>query len=131
MSVQNLADILKADQAKSVWFSAEDLSYMYIHVGLTQNDLALPDVYYGDMGQTIEITGNYCGYSFDHLVAFAPVEGSVLELNADVEWSNTKGEIPIYNLILLEQVKLDNDLFKKYDPRSNHATPTHHQRNQT
>ena len=113
-SVQRLADILRADHAKSVWFATQDLNDMYIHVGLTRNNLALPNVYYGDMGQTIEIKGNYCGYSFDHLLAFAPVEGPVHELNAEIEWSNATGKIPLNNLVLLDHVKLDDDIVNVY-----------------
>ena len=81
---------------------------MYIHVGLTRNNLALPNVYYGDMGQTIPIGGNHCGYSFDHLLAFAPVEGPVYKFYAEIEWSDANGEIPLNNLLLLEQVSLDD-----------------------
>jgi hypothetical protein len=106
-SVQHIADRLKADGAKNVWFSTKDLDYMYIHVGLTRNNLALPNVYYGDMGQTISIKGNHCGYSFDHLLAFAPVEGPVYKFYAEIEWSDANGEIPLNHLLLLEQVSLD------------------------
>jgi len=113
-SVQQVADILTADHAENVWFSAKDLSYMYIHVGLTRNNLALPVVYYGDMGQVIQIKGKHCGYSFDHLLAFAPVEGSAYELNAGIEWSDTQGRIPLDNLFLVEQVLLDGDLVNIY-----------------
>jgi hypothetical protein len=113
-SVQYVADLLKADHAKSVWFSAKDLNYMYIHVGLTRNHLALPVVYYGDMGQTIQIKGNHCGYSFDHLLAFAPVEGATYRLDANIEWSNTQGEIPLKNLFLIKQVSLDGDIVNIY-----------------
>jgi len=113
-TIQKLADKLKADNAKSIWFSTKDLSYMYIHVGLTRNNIALPDVYYGDMGQTIAIKGNYCGYSFDHIIAFAPIEGQKLELNADVEWSNAKGEIPLGRLLLIEQMKVDDESLNVY-----------------
>jgi hypothetical protein len=113
-SVQQVADILKNDQAKNVWFSAKDLSYMYIHVGLTRNNLSLPSVYYGDMGQVIKIKGDHCGYSFDHLLAFAPVEGPVYELAADTEWSDAHGEIPVKNLFLLGQLRLDNNTLNIY-----------------
>lgn len=114
VSVQRVADILKDDQAKNVWFSSKDLRYMYIHVGLSRNNLSLPSVYYGDMGQEIKIQGNHCGYSFDHLLAFAPVEGPAYELNADVEWADAHGEIPTKNLFLLGQVRLDKDTINIY-----------------
>ena len=113
-SVQHVADILKADNAKSIWFSTRALDDMYIHVGLTRNDLALPNVYYGDMGQNITAMGSYCSYSFDHVIAFAPIEGSTLQLLADTEWSVTDEEIPLDKLSLLERVKLDDRILNIY-----------------
>jgi hypothetical protein len=83
-----------------------ELNDMYIQVVLTQNGIALPNVYYGDMGQEVEITGNYCGYSFDHLIALTPVQGKSIELKADMEWSGTKGEISLNDLYLVRQVIL-------------------------
>jgi hypothetical protein len=88
--------------------------YMYIHVGLTRNNLALPNVYYGDMGQTIKTKGNNCGYSFDHLLTLAPIDKPSYKLIADTEWSNTKGEIPSNNLFLLEQINLDSEIVNIY-----------------
>lgn len=113
-SVQGLADVLKADHAKSVWFATKDLSDIYIHVGLTRNRLALPNVYYGDMGQAIEIKGDHCGYSFDHLLTFTPVHGRGHQLNAEIEWSSATGEIALNNLALLNQVQLDEDVINIY-----------------
>jgi hypothetical protein len=112
--VQRLANVLKADSAKSVWISTRNLGDMYIHVGLTANHLSLPNVYYGDMGQDIELLGNYCGYSFDHLIVFAPVDKDPIKLEADTEWSNTSGEISLENLSLLEQVKVDDKTLNIY-----------------
>lgn len=114
-SIQQLADILKADHAKSVWISKKHLlDDMYIQVGLTRNNLALPNVYYGDMGQDIEVTGTHCGYSFDHLIVFGPVKGPVLELSAAPEWSDTYGLISLDNLLLLEQIKLNGSVVSVY-----------------
>jgi hypothetical protein len=113
-AVQHLADVLKTDQAKSVWFSTTELDHMYIDVGLTANHLSLPNVYYGDMGQEIEIKGPYCGYSFDHILAFAPVNGTVIELYANTEWSSTAGKISLDQLSLLEQVTVGDDLINVY-----------------
>lgn len=113
-SVQHLADILKADQAKSVWLSTRKLDDMYIDVGLTRNHISLPNVYYGDMGQAIRIEGPYCGYSFDHILAAAPADGSVIELYPNVEWSHTTGEIPVDRLLLVEAVRLGDELLNVY-----------------
>lgn len=113
-SVQRLADILKADHAKSVWRSDVDLDTMYIDVGLTRNHIALPNVYYGDMGQQIQIQGPYCGYSFDHLLASAPVDSTVIELYPNTEWSHTTGEISLDHLHLLEQIQIGDDLLNVY-----------------
>jgi hypothetical protein len=113
-SVQQLANVLKSDHAKSVWLSSIELNDMYIDVGLTRNQIALPNVYYGDMGQEIQIQGQHCGYSFDHVLAFAPVNGSVLELYPNTEWSHTTGEISLDRLLLLEQVRVGDDLLNVY-----------------
>jgi hypothetical protein len=118
-AVQNLADTLRADSAKRVWFSEIDLGYMYIHVGLNRNRLSLPVVYYGDMGQKFEIAGNHCGYSFDHLIARLPIEGSAIELNSNVEWSQTKSEISLDQLFLIKQLQLGNDKFNVYRVKCN------------
>ena len=65
---QQLANLLKAEQVESVWLSPTKLSNMYLDVVLTQNDIFLPNVYYGDMGQQTRVDGPYCGYSFDSLI---------------------------------------------------------------
>lgn len=104
---QALADVLKADDAKSVWMSMRELNDMYIQVVLTQNGISLPNVYYGDMGQAVKIEGEYCGYSFDHLVALAPIEGESIELKADMEWSNTQGRISLNELSLVRRVNIN------------------------
>lgn len=108
-SVQQLADVLKADRAKSVWLSTRELDDMYIDVGLTRNDISLPNVYYGDMGQAIPIQGPYCGYSFDHILVVPPVDGAVIELSPNVEWSLAAGEIPLHQLVSLEEIRLGNN----------------------
>jgi hypothetical protein len=113
-SVHRLVEVLKADSAKRVWISTRNLDDMYIHVGLTANQLALPNVYYGDLGQVIQLSGNYCGYSFDHLIVFAPVDKDPIQLRADAEWSNTSGEIPLESLSLLQQVKVDDKKLNVY-----------------
>ena len=113
-AIQKLADMLHADGAKRVWYSEIDLSYMYIQVGLNRNRLSLPVVYYGDMGQAFESTGDYCGYSFDHLIVRLPVEGSTIDLPAGVEWSNSQGEISTDRLFLIKQLQLGDDHFNVY-----------------
>ena len=105
---QALADVLKADDAKSVWMSMRELNDMYIQVAINRNGIALPNVYYGDMGQNVEITGDYCGYSFDHLVTPKPGAGDSIALNADMEWSDARGEIPLYDLSLVRDVTIHN-----------------------
>jgi hypothetical protein len=105
---QTLANILKADGAKSTWISMRELNDMYIQAVLTQNGIALPNVYYGDMGQEIKITGDYCSYSFDHLIAAVPVGEKSVELKADMEWSDTKGKMPLNDLYLIEQTTVHN-----------------------
>lgn len=93
LQAQRLADVLKADGARSVWISMRELNDMYIQVALNRNGLSLPNVYYGDMGQVVKIEGGFCGYSFDHLLVWEPVNGDSILLRADMEWSQTEGEI--------------------------------------
>lgn len=100
---QALADILRTDHAESVWVTnlnvgekaAEPKSFQestlefqdtYIEVVLTDNGFALPNVYYGDMGQTIPIEGPYCGYSFDHVIA--PLRDTDIELVSKLTGQN-------------------------------------------
>jgi hypothetical protein len=87
---------------------------MYIDVGLTRNDISLPNVYYGDMGQAIPIQGSYCGYSFDHILVVPPVDGDAIELSPNTEWSQAAGEIPLDRLVLLQEVRLGNQLLHVY-----------------
>jgi hypothetical protein len=105
---QSLADILKEDDARSVWISMRELNDMYIQTVLNQNGITLPNVYYGDMGQEVKIMGSYCGYSFDHLIALAPIIGDSVELKADMEWSEAKGEISLNDLYFVEKVTIHN-----------------------
>lgn len=95
LQAQRLAEVLKADGARSVWVSMRELNDMYIQVALNRNGLSLPNVYYGDMGQEVKIEGNFCGYSFDHLLVWEPVSGTSVPLKADMEWSETEGVIPL------------------------------------
>jgi hypothetical protein len=108
LQAQTLANILKADGVVSAWISMRELNDMYVQVVLTQNGIALPNIYYGDMGQEVKIMGDYCGYSFDHLIVQSPVAGDTIELKADMEWSNTRGEIPLNDLYLIGQVTIRN-----------------------
>lgn len=111
---QILADVLKSDNAKNAWISMRELNDMYIQVVLTQNGISLPNVYYGDMGQAVKIEGDYCGYSFDHLVTLAPIEGDSIELKADMEWSDTHGRISLNELSLVRRVNINGLTYDVY-----------------
>lgn len=113
---QHTADILKSDGAKQVWISMEnELNNMYIQASFNRNGLGLPNVYYGDMGQLVRIEGSHCGYSFDHLVTMPPSnETQYIELVADMEWSDTKGKIPLSDLNLVQQVNIHNLTYNIY-----------------
>lgn len=112
---QKAANILKADHAKNVWISMRELNDMYIHIVFNQNGLNLPNVYYGDMGQTVKIEGNYCGYSFDHLVAPPPLHtDQFINIVADMEWSDAKAKIPLEDLTLIQQEKINGILYNFY-----------------
>jgi hypothetical protein len=111
---QNLANTLKADSAKKVWISMRELNDMYIQVVLTQNGIVLPNVYYGDMGQEVKITGDYCGYSFDHLIVLESLVREPIELKADMEWSDIQGEISLTDLALVKRVKINDGFYHVY-----------------
>lgn len=112
---QYAADILKADGTQQVWASMHDnLNDMYIQASLNRNGIGLPNVYYGDMGQTIEIYGGHCGYSFDHLITPPPVGKQYINLTADIEWSNVKGQISLGNMVLIQQAPINGTLYNFY-----------------
>ncbi len=117
---QELADTLIIDGAKNVWISLQDLqgmsrlNDMYIQVALTRNELGLPNVYYGDMGQEIILQGDHCGYSFDHLLSTKSVVAGPLELNPDIEWSSVRSTIPVEQLLWIGQVQVHENLYQVY-----------------
>lgn len=116
---EKLAEILKDDNAKRVWFSMEELNDMYIDVVLTRYGISLPNVYYGDMGQTISYTGPYCGYSFDHLINLAPSNEEYVELTADVK-PRVLGRIPRSLLQQIDQIKLYSKTYDIYRVTCDH-----------
>ncbi len=122
LQAQTLVNILKADNTKSAWISMRDLNDMYIQAVLNQNQISLPNVYYGDMGQEVKITGTNCGYSFDHLISPAPITGNIIELKADMEWSDTKGEIPLNDLYLIGQATVHDLQYNLYRVQCNSQT---------
>ena len=112
---QHAASILKADGAQQVWISMHDnLNDMYIQVSLNLNGIGLPNVYYGDMGQTIKIDGSYCGYSFDHLIAPPPAGTQAINLTADIEWSDAKGRISLGNMVLIQHAPINGIIYNFY-----------------
>jgi hypothetical protein len=117
---QRLADILKADHARSVWISMQELigsdklNDMYIQATLMRNGLGLPNVYYGDMGQKIIVEGAYCGYSFDHLVTLNSAEAGGVSLNSDIDWSTTTGWIPAKDLELVGETDVNSNHYRVY-----------------
>jgi hypothetical protein len=110
---QNLAILLQADDAKSVWFSPEELSSMYVHVALTEFGIALPNVYYGDMDQEVPVRGPYCGYSFDHLIIPVSDTEEQIELVNDIS-QRYVGRIPIKNLQLISRITLNAQPYDVY-----------------
>lgn len=113
-NMQNLANILKEDNAESVWFSMSSLKDMYVHTALMRNGLSLPNVYYGDMGQSIPVHGDTCGYSFDHLIA-SPMElNSYIELRSDLDWINIADKISMDSLRKIEQITVNGKEYNIY-----------------
>ena len=62
----------------------------------------------------MKIEGDYCGYSFDHLVTLAPIEGDSIELKADMEWSDTHGRISLNELSLVRRVNINGLTYDVY-----------------
>jgi hypothetical protein len=110
---QKLADLLVADRAESVWFSPAEQKEMYISVVLTRNGIALPNVYYGDMGQTVPVAGPYCGYSFDHILVPASAGGTDVELVSDISYKNL-GSIPFANLQRMGRMTFEDWTYDVY-----------------
>jgi hypothetical protein len=114
-NAEQLAIMLKRDGSESVWFSMQNLNDTYIEAVLTQNNLALPNAYYGDMGQKLIITGNHCGFSFDHLIVLTPDQSQAqIRLKSDLDWIPDPGYISITNLLLLKQMTLDGKEYSIY-----------------
>lgn len=64
-----LAAYLRQRGAQSVWTNTS-YSNVLLNVALNLEEIHLPHVYYGDMGQTVQVQGTYCGgYTFDHVIA--------------------------------------------------------------
>ncbi len=76
--------------------------------------VSLPNVYYGDMGQTVVIRGDHCGYSFDHLISLNSVGPNGIALTPDIDWSNARGRIPASDLLLIQEVDVDGNRYKVY-----------------
>jgi hypothetical protein len=117
---QELADVLLADNARSVWISMQELTgsdkrnSMYIQAALMRNGLSLPNVYYGDMGQKVTIHGDSCGYSFDHLVTLSASDAAGVNLTADIDWSGASGWISARNLTLVDQIDVNGRYYSVF-----------------
>jgi len=87
---------------------------MYLDVVLTQQRIALPNVYYGDMGQQITTSGSNCGYSFDYLInpSSSSEKESIMLVSAVS--GQSLDTIPYENLEFLDQVTLDSQPYDIY-----------------
>jgi hypothetical protein len=113
--VQYMVDILEKNDAKSVWFSMSSLQDMYIHTILMQNGIGLPNVYYGDMGQTVPVQGDMCGYSFDYLITTHSITQSpYVELRTDLDWIKDIEKIPMGNLQKIDGIRIDSKEYNIY-----------------
>ncbi|GAB4477587.1 MAG: hypothetical protein Kow0088_16640 [Anaerolineales bacterium] len=103
---QALADLLKRHGAKQVWIPSDNASEMFVHVVLNRNGIGLSNVYYGDMGQEPAITGDHCGYGFDHLVTRQPITTQNYLLKPDLWWTTASGTISRQNLRFVGKTSL-------------------------
>lgn len=110
---QALAKTLKENSAEQVWLSTT-LDEMYIQVVLNQNGIGLPNVYYGDMGQEVKVTGKYCGYSFDSLVTKDQSMLGYIELKSDMNGFQPIGKISLENLFFVKSITIHNQDYSIY-----------------
>ncbi len=111
--VNELVELLKQDNAKSVWINHQLPTNMNMEVGLTKQGFNLPNVYYGDMGQTVPVYGNFCGYAFDHIITSEKAEKFIV-LTPNNEWENFAIPIPSDNLKLVGKVRVNDLLYWIY-----------------
>ncbi len=112
--VKELTTLLNADHAKSVWINKQLPINMNIDVGLTQQGFQLPNVYYGDMGQKIPVSGNICGYSFDHVIT---EEDPPVILKPNLEGENFSIPLPLEKLELIGRIPVNGEIYKVYRVR--------------
>lgn len=63
-----IVEYLSTEGAESVWLLPPEPEIRLVGIGLNEEGIALPDWYYGQMGQEKPTTGDYCGYAFDYLL---------------------------------------------------------------
>ena len=83
-----IVEYLSTEGAESVWLQPPEPPNRLVGIGLNQAGIALPDWYYGQMGQEKPTMGKYCGYSFDYLVTAQELDEG-FALNGGT-WSNRK-----------------------------------------
>ena len=112
---KELAIFLKSRGAESVWFSYNELDDGIIDDALTEEGIALPNVYYGDMNQSVPIIGHYCGFSFDYLIQEKSVfqEKSII-LRSDVDPRPLLGKIPMDQVIFLNTFNVVGKQYNVY-----------------
>jgi hypothetical protein len=109
-----LARELKTIGAQSVWLNAKP-GEMLTAVALNLEGIALPNVYYGDMHQTIPVSGPYCGYSFDYvLVTPEHVNGSRYELYSDITPNPFLGSVAFERLQFVRSAQVLDRVWKVY-----------------
>lgn len=66
-----LADLLQCHNAHAVWMiDTHRAGDGLVALALNTRGIQLPNVYYGDMGQSVPVQGELCGgYSFDYMLA--------------------------------------------------------------
>ena len=108
-----LVKTLQVEKSQSVWFDLHQLSEMFIDVGLNTNNIALPNVYYGDMGQVIPVSGPYCGYSFDHLLIHQQPLPKVFDLHSNMT-REVLAQIPSQKLSIVQSFEISGQLYDLY-----------------
>ena len=98
-----------------MWFSYNELDDGIIDDALTEEGIALPNVYYGDMHQSVPIIGQFCGFSFDYLVQEkSAFQEKSITLRSDVDPRPILGKIPMDQVIYLNSFNVVGKQYNVY-----------------
>jgi hypothetical protein len=111
----DVALFLKSQNAHSVWTSTRAGTDMLIDLALNVNGIELPNVYYGDMKQTIPVKGEHCRYSFDFiLIDHSLGQSPAYDLISDKSPHISLGKILASQMLLVGTFKVAERVWDVY-----------------